>query len=147
LLVLFRRAHGRVARPPRDHLWRPPATACLKYAAALRYQLLPGWLQHLHAVQLINYVPPIPLCGYLYQRLLLHPLSLVYRHLAHCRLHGLDSTHVRRVHDLVIVGNVIPGLLERAALARLAAILLEEGGVVVFGGRGGHGGGFELPEL
>jgi hypothetical protein len=78
LLVLFRRAHRRVAWPPRDHLRRPPSTASLKYAAALRYQLLPGRLQQLHAVQLVNYVPPIPLCGYLYQRLLLHPLSLVY---------------------------------------------------------------------
>jgi hypothetical protein len=42
---------------------------------------------------------------------------------------------------------VIPGLLERPALARLAAILLEEGGVIIFGGRSGHGGGLELPEL
>ena len=147
MLVLFRRAHGRVARPPRDHLWRPPATACLKYAAALRYQLLPGWLQHLHAVQLVNYVPPIPLCGYLYQRLLLHPLSLIDGHLAHRRLHRLNTTaHVRWVHDLVIVGHIATSLLERPALARLAPILLEEG-VVVFGGRGGHGGGLELPEL
>jgi hypothetical protein len=110
--------------------------------------LLPGWLQHLHAVQLVDYVPPIPLCGYLNQRLLLHPLSLIDGHLTHWRLHGLNPTaHVRWVHDLVIVGNVIPGLLERPALARLAGILLEEGGVIVFGGRSGHGGGLELPEL
>jgi hypothetical protein len=110
--------------------------------------LLPGRLQQLHAVQLINYVPPIPLCGYLYQRLLLHPLSLIDGHLAHRRLHVLNPTaHVRWVYDLVIVGNITTGLLEWAALARLAAILLEEGGVVVFGGRGGHGGGLELTEL
>jgi len=149
LLVLFRRAHGRVAWPPRDHLWRA-ATTCLKYAATLRYQLLPGWLQKLHAVQLVNYVPPIPLCGHLYQRLLLHALSLVDRHLAHRCLHGLDpAPHVRWVHDLVIVGNMIPSLLKRAALARLAAILpaLLEECLIVFGCRRGHGRGFGLTEL
>ena len=151
MLVLFRRAHGWVAWPSRDHLWRAASTTtCLKYAATLRYQLLPGWLQQLHAVQLVNYVPPIPLCGHLCQRLLLHALSLVDRNLAHRRLHGLNpatGTHVRWVHDPVIVGNMIASLLERPALARLAAAILLEECVVVFGCWRGHGGGLELAEL
>jgi hypothetical protein len=115
LLVLFKRSHRRVAWPTRDHLWRPPYS-CLKDAATLRYQLLACWLQKLHAVQLINDVPPISLCRYLYLSLLLQTLGHIYRNLALPRdrcLHGLYAAHVRWINDLGIVGNMIPGLLKR----------------------------------
>jgi hypothetical protein len=105
--------------------------------------LLPRWLQKLHAVQLINDVPPISLVRYLYLSLLLQSLGLIYRNLALPRdrcLHGLDAAHVRWIHDFGIVGNMIPGLLKRP-LSRLAAILsvLLKECLIIFGGRRRHG--------
>lgn len=78
--------------------------------------MLARWLQKLHAAQLINNVPPISLCRYLYLSLLFETLGLIQRNLAlpsHRCLHGLNAAHIRWIHDLGIVGNMIPGLLKR----------------------------------
>ena len=113
----------------------------------MRYQLLARRLKKLHAVQLINDVPPITLGRHLMLRFLLQTLGLVYRKLAlprnRCFPHAFDASHQVRwwINDFFIVSNMIPCLLKRT-LSRLAAILsiLLKECLIVFGHRCRHRG-------